>query len=78
MSMLVSISGVGIQHGNGHSGIKKQRIQVYLHPLKSSEFIGVCRIHEYASHMKNVSQWDIPFSGSLQVSTSNGIAWAKA
>lgn len=30
-----------------------------------------------ASHMKNASQGDIPFSGPLQVSTSSGFAWAK-
>lgn len=30
-----------------------------------------------ASHVKNASQGDIPFSGPLQVSTSSGFAWAK-
>ncbi|XP_028787539.1 protein IMPAIRED IN BABA-INDUCED STERILITY 1-like isoform X1 [Neltuma alba] len=30
-----------------------------------------------ASHTKNASQGDIPFSGPLQVSTSSGFAWAK-
>lgn len=33
---------------------------------------------EDASHMKNASQGDIPFSGPLQVSTSSGFAWAKS
>lgn len=32
---------------------------------------------EEASHVKNISQGDIPFSGPLQVSTSSGFAWAK-
>lgn len=32
---------------------------------------------EDASHTKNASQGDIPFSGPLQVSTSSGFAWAK-
>ncbi|XP_027352406.1 protein IMPAIRED IN BABA-INDUCED STERILITY 1 [Abrus precatorius] len=32
---------------------------------------------EDASHVKNASQGDIPFSGPLQVSTSSGFAWAK-
>lgn len=32
---------------------------------------------EEASHVKNASQGDIPFSGPLQVSTSSGFAWAK-
>ncbi|KAJ7956430.1 Protein kinase superfamily protein [Quillaja saponaria] len=31
---------------------------------------------EDASHIKNASQGDIPFSGLLQVSTSSGFAWA--
>ncbi|XP_045824153.1 protein IMPAIRED IN BABA-INDUCED STERILITY 1-like isoform X1 [Trifolium pratense] len=35
-------------------------------------------IHEYASHMKNASQGDIPFSGLLQISNSSGFAWAKS
>jgi hypothetical protein len=35
-------------------------------------------IHEYASHMKNASQEDIPFSGLLQISNSSGFAWAKS
>ncbi|GAU33059.1 hypothetical protein TSUD_152140 [Trifolium subterraneum] len=35
-------------------------------------------IHEYASHMKNASQGDIPFSGQLQISNSSGFAWAKS
>ncbi|XP_010428415.1 PREDICTED: probable serine/threonine-protein kinase At1g54610 isoform X2 [Camelina sativa] len=30
-----------------------------------------------ASHMKNASQGDVPFSGPLQVSKSNSFAWAK-
>ncbi|XP_054806625.1 protein IMPAIRED IN BABA-INDUCED STERILITY 1 [Prosopis cineraria] len=30
-----------------------------------------------ASHTKNASQGEIPFSGPLQVSTSSGFAWAK-
>ncbi|KAL1347316.1 hypothetical protein HN51_020784 [Arachis hypogaea] len=33
---------------------------------------------EDASHMKNSSQEDIPFSGPLQVSSSSGFAWAKS
>lgn len=32
---------------------------------------------EEASHVKNASHGDIPFSGPLQVSTSSGFAWAK-
>ncbi|KAJ7978463.1 Protein kinase superfamily protein [Quillaja saponaria] len=32
---------------------------------------------EDASHVKNASQGEIPFSGPLQVSTSSGFAWAK-
>ncbi|PRQ16251.1 putative protein-serine/threonine kinase CMGC-CDK-CRK7-CDK9 family [Rosa chinensis] len=32
---------------------------------------------EDASHVKNASQGDIPFSGPLEVSTSSGFAWAK-
>lgn len=32
---------------------------------------------EDASHVKNASQGDIPFSVPLQVSTSSGFAWAK-
>lgn len=32
--------------------------------------------HE-ASHEKNASQGDVPFSGPLQVSVSSGFAWAK-
>jgi hypothetical protein len=32
---------------------------------------------EDASHVKNSSQGDIPYSGPLQVSTSSGFAWAK-
>ncbi|KAM5570825.1 protein IMPAIRED IN BABA-INDUCED STERILITY 1 [Rosa sericea] len=32
---------------------------------------------EEASHVKNASQGDIPFSGPLEVSTSSGFAWAK-
>lgn len=32
---------------------------------------------EDASHTKNASQGDIPFSGPLQVSISSGFAWAK-
>ncbi|XP_056175084.1 protein IMPAIRED IN BABA-INDUCED STERILITY 1 isoform X2 [Syzygium oleosum] len=32
---------------------------------------------EEASHAKNASQGDIPFSGPLQVSSSSGFAWAK-
>lgn len=32
---------------------------------------------EDASHIKNASQGDIPFSVPLQVSTSSGFAWAK-
>uniref|UniRef100_A0A5B6ZEJ1 Protein kinase domain-containing protein n=1 Tax=Davidia involucrata TaxID=16924 RepID=A0A5B6ZEJ1_DAVIN len=32
---------------------------------------------EEASHVKNASQGDIPFSGPLQVSGSSGFAWAK-
>uniref|UniRef100_A0A5B6ZE99 Protein kinase domain-containing protein n=1 Tax=Davidia involucrata TaxID=16924 RepID=A0A5B6ZE99_DAVIN len=34
-------------------------------------------IMEEASHIKNASQGDIPFSGPLQVSGSSGFAWAK-
>ncbi|XP_010030365.2 protein IMPAIRED IN BABA-INDUCED STERILITY 1 isoform X1 [Eucalyptus grandis] len=34
-------------------------------------------LHEDASHAKNASQGDIPFSGPLQVSSSSGFAWAK-
>ncbi|KAK9278388.1 hypothetical protein L1049_027953 [Liquidambar formosana] len=34
-------------------------------------------ILEEASHVKNASQGDIPFSGPLQVSASSGFAWAK-
>ncbi|KAL1197309.1 Protein IMPAIRED IN BABA-INDUCED STERILITY 1 [Cardamine amara subsp. amara] len=30
-----------------------------------------------ASHVKNASQGDVPFSGPLQVSVSSGFAWAK-
>lgn len=30
-----------------------------------------------ASHIKNASQGDVPFSGPLQVSGSSGFAWAK-
>ncbi|MED6122406.1 Protein IMPAIRED IN BABA-INDUCED STERILITY 1 [Stylosanthes scabra] len=33
---------------------------------------------EDASHTKNASQEDIPFSGPLQVSSSSGFAWAKS
>ncbi|KAG2259486.1 hypothetical protein Bca52824_078780 [Brassica carinata] len=32
---------------------------------------------EEASHVKNGSQGDVPFSGPLQVSVSSGFAWAK-
>lgn len=32
---------------------------------------------EEASHVKNASHGDIPFSGPLQVSTSSGFAWAR-
>ncbi|XP_058080517.1 protein IMPAIRED IN BABA-INDUCED STERILITY 1-like [Magnolia sinica] len=32
---------------------------------------------EEASHVKNASQGDIPFSGPLHVSASSGFAWAK-
>ncbi|CAH2036955.1 unnamed protein product [Thlaspi arvense] len=32
---------------------------------------------EEASHVKNASQGDVPFSGPLQVSVSSGFAWAK-
>lgn len=32
---------------------------------------------EEASHMKNASQGDIPYSGPLQVSGSSGFAWAR-
>ncbi|XP_031255003.1 protein IMPAIRED IN BABA-INDUCED STERILITY 1 isoform X1 [Pistacia vera] len=32
---------------------------------------------EEASHVKNASHGDIPYSGPLQVSTSSGFAWAK-
>ena len=31
---------------------------------------------EDASHIKNASHGDVPFSGPLQVSTSSGFAWA--
>ncbi|XP_059642722.1 protein IMPAIRED IN BABA-INDUCED STERILITY 1 isoform X2 [Cornus florida] len=34
-------------------------------------------VMEEASHIKNASQGDIPFSGPLQVSGSSGFAWAK-
>ncbi|KAK2981366.1 hypothetical protein RJ640_003326, partial [Escallonia rubra] len=34
-------------------------------------------VFEEASHMKNASQGDVPFSGPLQVPGSSGFAWAK-
>lgn len=34
-------------------------------------------IKEEASHVKNASQGDVPFSGPLQVSGSSGFAWAR-
>lgn len=58
---------------NGHS----------LHILKDDELSGrevqkpLVDNREEASHVKNASHGDIPFSGPLQVSTSSGFAWAK-
>ncbi|KAL9681182.1 hypothetical protein QQ045_012963 [Rhodiola kirilowii] len=53
----------------------------YLHteqdPLYNCEQLQQSVAQEDASHIKNVSQGDIPFSGPLQVSTSSGFAWAR-
>lgn len=35
------------------------------------------KLKEEASHIKNASQGDVPYSGPLQVSGSSGFAWAK-
>ncbi|KDO55459.1 hypothetical protein CISIN_1g005119mg [Citrus sinensis] len=78
MSKLAPVEDVAVRTQfakkiNGHS----------LHILKDDELSGrevqkpLVDNREEASHVKNASHGDIPFSGPLQVSTSSGFAWAK-
>lgn len=57
--------------GSGADNQKGDTI-IGLPPLKPSS-----DSKEEASHVKNASQGDIPYSGPLEVSGSSGFAWAK-
>ncbi|XP_034673592.1 protein IMPAIRED IN BABA-INDUCED STERILITY 1 isoform X2 [Vitis riparia] len=59
-------------NGNGFHIFKEGDVKLGGEPPKPS-----IDVLTEASHMKNASQGDIPFSGPLQVSTSSGFAWAK-
>ncbi|XP_031405919.1 protein IMPAIRED IN BABA-INDUCED STERILITY 1 [Punica granatum] len=52
-----------LKEGNANSGVEA--------PKPSFD------LPDEASHAKNASQGDIPFSGPLEVSSSSGFAWAK-
>ncbi|CAN8292568.1 unnamed protein product [Cochlearia groenlandica] len=63
-----------LQKRNGHSVNNSidSDATLYGKPQKPSD-----HEKEEASHVKNASQGDVPFSGPLQVSVSSGFAWAK-
>ncbi|KAM3380769.1 protein IMPAIRED IN BABA-INDUCED STERILITY 1 isoform X1 [Capsicum galapagoense] len=67
------IQNQGVPTNNGSSlGTQKGDIIIGLERAKPSVDSKV-----EASHIKNASQGDVPFSGPLQVSGSSGFAWAR-
>jgi serine/threonine protein kinase len=60
-------------HRNRADNNKKEDIVLGVEQLKKPP----TNVTEEASHVKNASQGDVPFSGPMEVSGSSGFAWAK-